>query len=105
MSTPILLALVSCPPDTAEALAEMLVREHHAACVNIIPQLRSVYRWNDTLQKDSESLLLIKTAQTRYDALCAAILAHHPYELPEIIAVNPQQGHAPYLDWVLGATR
>ncbi|MGH8506622.1 MAG: divalent-cation tolerance protein CutA [Stenotrophobium sp.] len=118
MSTPIYLVLVTCPSDAAEALAETLVEQRLAACVNIVPQIKSVYRWTTPqpasektagartteICRDAESLLLIKTAQSRYESLCAGILALHPYELPEIIAVNPELGHAPYLDWVLAAT-
>ncbi|HWU68650.1 MAG TPA: divalent-cation tolerance protein CutA [Stenotrophobium sp.] len=118
MSTPIYLVLVTCPTDAAESLAEALVEKRLAACVNILPQIRSVYRWSTPqpatsqaaerkateICKDAESLLLIKTAQNRYEALCAGILALHPYELPEIVAVNPERGHAPYLEWVLAAT-
>ncbi|MGH8456727.1 MAG: divalent-cation tolerance protein CutA [Stenotrophobium sp.] len=104
MSTGILIVLVTCPPATVDALAVSLVSERLAACVNIIPQVRSIYRWKDAVQKDDESLLVIKTAADRYETLKAAILARHPYELPEILAVNPAHGHAPYLDWILAST-
>lgn len=103
MSKPseILLVSVSCPPAQAEPLAAALVEARVAACVQVLPGVRSVYRWQGALQRDDESLLLIKTAAARFDALKAAVLAHHPYELPEIVAVNPASGHAPYLDWVV----
>jgi periplasmic divalent cation tolerance protein len=101
MSTAIHLVFVSCPPAAASALAETLVRERVAACVNILPQMHSVYRWQGELQRDDEALLIIKAPASGFEALKKMILAHHPFELPEIIAVNPAEGHAPYLDWLL----
>ncbi len=105
MSTAIHLVLVTCPPDSASTLAEILVRENHAACVNIIPKIGSVYRWEGKIQHDEEALLIIKSAAENFESLKQVILLHHPYELPEILAVNPAEGHAPYLDWVLKACR
>jgi periplasmic divalent cation tolerance protein len=103
MSTAVHLVLVTCPPEAAPALAETLVRERVAACVNLLPQIRSVYRWQGEVRNDDEALLIIKAPAADFDRLKQTILAHHPYELPEILAVNPAQGHAPYLDWVLTA--
>ncbi len=103
MSTAIHLVLVTCPTDHASALAEILVGENHAACVNIIPKISSVYRWEGKMMRDEEALLIIKTAAENFESLKRAVLLNHPYELPEILAVNPADGHAPYLDWVLKA--
>ena len=100
-STDILLVHVSCPPALAEALAATLVEARVAACVSIVPAIRSVYRWQGAVQRDDEALLLIKTAAARFEALKAAVLQHHPYELPEIVAVNPVHGHLPYFAWVV----
>ena len=97
----ILLVHVSCPPAQAEPLAVALVEARVAACVSIVPAIRSVYRWQGAVQRDDEALLLIKTAAARFEALKAEVLKHHPYELPEIVAVNPVHGHAPYFDWVV----
>lgn len=105
MSTPIHIVLVTSPVEAAATLAEALVREHHAACVNIVPKITSVYRWQDKVQRDDEALLIIKAPAADFEKLKLAILALHPYELPEIIAVNPTEGHAPYLDWVLSACK
>jgi periplasmic divalent cation tolerance protein len=99
------IALVTCPVDIAEALAAALVDEGVAACVNILPQLRSVYRWNGAIRRDDEALLLIKHRRDSFEALRAAVLARHPYELPEIVAVDLDRGHPPYLDWLLAAAR
>lgn len=100
-----LLVYVSCPPANAEALATTLLEAHVAACVNIIPGLRSIYRWKGAIQHDEEALLLIKTAQDRFEALRAVVLANHPYELPEIIAVELKASHPAYLQWVLENSR
>lgn len=93
-------------PDraAAEKLAEALVEQRVAACVNILGPCRSVYRWNGGLQKDDEHLMLIKTSRERYATLEAAIRAAHPYELPEIVAVPIERGLPAYLDWVAAET-
>lgn len=105
MSTAIHLVFVSCPPSAASALAETLVEHGVAACVNIIPAISSVYRWQGKVQRDAEALLIIKAPASGFDLLKKTILANHPYELPEILAVNPAEGHAPYLDWVQNACK
>ena len=89
-------------PDaaTGEALGQHLVAARLAACVNLIPGLTSIYRWQGKVQQDAETLLVIKTRHDRFDALSAAIRARHPYELPEIIAVPLSDGLPAYLDWL-----
>jgi periplasmic divalent cation tolerance protein len=94
---------VSCPVDAADALAQGLVESRLAACVNLVPRVVSTYRWNEAVQRDDEALLIIKTRADRFDDLRIAVLARHPYELPEIIAVDVTAGHAPYLDWILAS--
>jgi periplasmic divalent cation tolerance protein len=102
----VLLCLCTCPDAaTAGQLAETLVGERLAACVNIMPGLRSVYRWQDAVQRDEEVLLLIKTTRTRYPALQARLPALHPYELPELVAVEVADGLPAYLRWVADAAR
>ncbi|MGE5128714.1 MAG: divalent-cation tolerance protein CutA [Sphingomonadaceae bacterium] len=101
-----LLVLTNLPDRAAaERLAERLVVEHVAACVNILAPCRSVYRWQGAIERAEEHPLLIKTTAERYDALEQAIRAAHPYELPEVIAVPIERGLAPYLDWVKSETR
>jgi len=101
MSDTVLLCYCTCPDvASAQQLAEALVSERLAACVNRIPAIASTYRWNDQLVTDSEELLLIKTTTTRFAALKERLLALHPYELPELIAVPVADGHQAYLDWV-----
>ena len=93
-------------PDraAAEKLADALVEQHVAACVNILAPCLSVFRWQNGLQHEDEHPVLIKTTAERYGALEAAIRAGHPYELPEIIAVPVEQGLPAYLDWVAAET-
>lgn len=86
--------------DHAERIAGTLVGERLAACVNIVPGLVSVYRWQDAVQNDNELLLLIKTAADSYPRLETRIRALHPYELPEIISVPIQTGQADYIQWI-----
>jgi len=86
--------------ETAARLAEFLVTEKLAACVNILPAGTSVYFWQGELQRDSETTMLIKTTAECYDALQTAILQQHPYELPEIIRLRVDGGLPAYLQWV-----
>ena len=86
--------------EKALEIAEALVQEGLAACVNVVPQIRSVYRWKGAVQHDDEHPMLIKTTAGRYAALEQAIRAGHPYELPEIVAVPIEHGLPQYLDWV-----
>jgi len=94
-------------PDraSAERLAELLLEQRLAACVNILAPCRSVYRWKGALQHDEEHPMLIKTSAERYGALEQALRQGHPYELPEIIAVPIEQGLPAYLDWVAAETK
>jgi periplasmic divalent cation tolerance protein len=106
MSTATLLILCTVPDrETALRLADHLVDQGLAACVNITQSVTSVYRWQDQRETAEEILLLIKSTPQRYRALETAILALHPYELPEIIAVPVTQGLTGYLDWVEQCTK
>jgi len=84
----------------ARQIAETLVAEQLAACVNIIPGLVSIYRWQGAVQQDDEVLMLIKTTQAGYARLEQRLRALHPYELPEIIAVPVRDGLADYIQWI-----
>lgn len=90
--------------DSARAMARDLVAQRLAACVNLLPAVQSIYRWQGQLEEARETGLLIKTAASRYPELEAAIRARHPYEVPEIIALPVTQGWDPYLDWIAGQT-
>ena len=104
MSDPVLLCYCTCPDaDSAQRIAQALVGEKLAACVNHLPGISSTYRWQGAVTTDREELLLIKTTRARFAALRARLLALHPYELPELIAVPVERGHDAYLDWVRAA--
>jgi len=93
--------LCTCPSgDASEALARALVGEKLAACVNLLPSVRSIYRWNGAVETAEESLLVIKTTMEHYAALEARIRALHPYEIPEIIALPIAAGLPQYLHWL-----
>ena len=94
--------VISNLPDQASAakLAAVLIEQRLAACVNVLSPCTSVYRWQGQVETAAEVLVFIKTTRARYPALEAAIRAHHPYELPEIIAVPLVAGLPAYLEWV-----
>ena len=101
-----LLVLTNLPDRAAaERLADALIGGRFAACVNILAPCQSVYRWKGALQHDAEHPVLIKTTDERYPELEQAIRAHHPYELPEIVAVPIERGLPAYLDWIVAETR
>ena len=101
-----LIVLSTCPDAaSAESLGRALVGESLAACVNVVPGLRSIYRWNDTVQADAEVLMIIKTTAARFPALRERLVAQHPYEVPEVVALPVADGHHAYLEWVATATR
>ena len=101
-----LIVLSTCPDAaSAESLGRALVGESLAACVNVVPGLRSIYRWNDTVQAEAEALMIIKTTVARFAALRERLVALHPYEVPEVVALPVADGHHAYLEWVSNATR
>jgi periplasmic divalent cation tolerance protein len=101
MSTHYQITLCTCPnKDTAEKIARLLVNDKLAACVNILPGMTSVYRWHEQIESAQEHLLLIKANKNSYQAIETAIKKHHPYELPEIIAVPVENGLPEYLHWI-----
>ena len=97
----VLLVLTNVPDNTAaHALARQLVEQRVAACVNILPAVRSVYQWQGAVEEANEVTLLMKTTQLRYPELEAAIRNGHSYQVPEIIAVPVVAGLPAYLNWV-----
>jgi len=91
--------------EDAERLARALVERGLAACVNVLPGVVSVYRWKGAVQRDEELLLVIKTRGESFPALREALVELHPYELPELIAVQIAGGYEPYLDWLDASSR
>jgi periplasmic divalent cation tolerance protein len=101
MSTCYQIILCTCPDkDTAEKIAQLLVNDKLAACVNILSGITSIYLWQEQMESAQEHLLLIKANKSCYQAIEKTIKMHHPYELPEIIAVPIDNGLPEYLHWI-----
>lgn len=86
--------------ETASRIARALVEERLVACVNLVPGVRSIYRWEGALQQDSEVLLVVKTRADRAAAIADRVAELHPYELPELVMLPAVGGSLAYLDWV-----
>lgn len=101
------IVLCTCPDDDTVSgnIAEQLVALRLAACVNILPGVRSVYTWQNQICQGGEQLLLIKTRRELYPKLEAQIKALHPYELPEIVMISLDAGLPGYLNWIDQSTR
>ena len=95
---------VTCPIGKGNELAELLVTQKLAACVNIMP-VKSIYSWKGELCRDDEELLIIKSGQERYAELESKIKEIHPYDVPEIVAVEAGRVQKTYLEWVLEQTQ
>jgi periplasmic divalent cation tolerance protein len=101
----VLVVLVTVPDVQVGAdIGRTLVREGLAACVNLVPGLRSIYAWQGKVEEQDEALCLIKTQLARFDELKARLLELHPYEVPEILGIRPDRGLEPYLRWLTNAT-
>ena len=101
-----ILVLTSLPDRAAaEKLAGILIERRVTACVSILAPCRSVYRWQGVIEQSDECPLWVKTTTDRYAALEGLIREHHPYELPEIVALSVERGLPAYLDWVAAETR
>ena len=90
--------------EKGKELARQIINEQLAACCNIVPAVTSIYRWQNELCEDQECLLVIKTAQLRFNVLSEFIKTHHPYQTPEIIALPITESSQEYLSWVIQAT-
>ncbi|HEX3692929.1 MAG TPA: divalent-cation tolerance protein CutA [Solirubrobacteraceae bacterium] len=95
--------LVTAPPADARSLARALVERGLVACANVIDGVMSVYRWQDAVQSDEESLLVLKTTRAALAELERALGELHPYDTFELVALEIAAGSAPYLDWIAGA--
>lgn len=91
--------------EEAERLARRVVTDHLAACVQVVGPVRSVFRWEGAVAVEQEWQVVAKSAADRVDALTAALVAAHTYDVPEVIVTPVVGGHAPYLSWVVDETR
>jgi periplasmic divalent cation tolerance protein len=104
--TPIVVVLVTAPVGgVAETLARGIIEQSLAACVNIVPGVTSVYRWQDRVEVEPEALLICKTTGAAIPALEAHIRAHHPYDTPEFVVLDPSHVEARYGAWLSSAVK
>ena len=96
------ISYISATVEVAEQIAHTLVVEGLAACVNIVDKVRSIYRWQGQVEKAAESLLIVKGATAKTKALIERVREIHPYEVPEIVCFDIDDGNQDYLDWLGG---
>jgi len=100
----VLVVLTTTPnSEIAELIGRTLVVERLAACANVLPGVTSIFRWKGAVERDSETLMILKTTATELDALRARVMELHPYEVPEVLALPVEAGHEPYLEWVFSS--
>jgi len=101
----VVIVLTTFPIDgDAESFATQLVEERLAACVNVLPAMRSIYRWQGAVEKADERQVVIKTTDARLDELRARLKTLHPYDVPEFLVLPITTGSPDYLSWVAGST-
>lgn len=96
----IVIFMTAASVEEAARLADMLVEARLAACVQILPQMQSVYRWRGRIERQPEVLLIAKTVRSKFEELEKEVRAHHSYETPEIVAFPLTEGSSPYLKWL-----
>lgn len=104
--TDVILVLATAPSEEMAAkLAKALVDEELAACGNILPGVRSIYRWKGKVEDEQEVILLLKTRADLFEALKERLVELHPYDCPEVLRLPVEAGHLPYLEWVRESVR
>ena len=101
----IVVLMTAANGEEAARLADLLIGAHLAACVQILPEMESVYRWEGKIERQAEILLLAKTTRSKFEELEREVRALHSYETPEIIALPVVAGSAPYLAWLTDAVK
>ena len=96
--------LCTCPAAAVDSLAARVLEARLVACVNVMPEVRSLYRWRGKIEDETESLLIMKTKRARTEELIECLEEAHPYEVPEVLVLPVEAGSEPYLDWVLKET-
>jgi periplasmic divalent cation tolerance protein len=102
-SEPIVVLMTTANREEAGQIAGMLVSERLAACVQVLPEMQSIYRWQGEVRREMETLLLAKTTRKQFDDLVSRVTAIHSYDTPEIIALPITIAAEPYLKWLLGS--
>lgn len=93
---------ITAPASNAEVIARSLVENRLGACVNVVPAVKSFYFWKNELCHEQESLLIVKTTQSKIDDLIGFVKQNHPYRIPEIVSLRVAEGLPDYVDWVIG---
>lgn len=97
---PCLIYLTAPSLEMARQLAEILVKERLAACVNIFPTMYSVYRWQNQIEHTNEVVMVVKTVKEHFKAIESLVIKHHPYNCPCILLLDIQEGHKHFLTWI-----
>lgn len=97
--------LCTIPTGKSEELADKIINERLAGCINIIPGVKSIYHWKGNVERDTEDLMVIKTQKALFDKLKEFIKQNHPYTVPEIVAISVENVNSEYLEWLLKETR
>ena len=103
MQESIRIVLVNAPnTEKAKEIARLVINEKLAACVNLIPEIHSIYTWKDKVEEESECMMIFKCQSTKVPQLEKRVLELHPYEVPEFISLNPEHVEEKYSKWVCG---
>ena len=97
--------MVTIPKDKAEELSQKIIVSGMAACVNIVDNVKSIYKWKGELKSETESIMFIKTATKKVENLIQSIKENHPYKIPEIISLTISEGNPDYLNWIDSETK